>query len=249
MPIFAEQNDADFVVGRARDIAKGKRPRTTVGERNPDLGRPDMDGLREDRARQNRMLGERRRERRFSDALGKLPKSGMMTGPAPGFGRLGTPDLAAPGGPPDQFALLPPSPEGEAMARQSAQMFERLAANLARGDEVAAARRFVEDLNGPGAWERRSRAVQQGMLDNIRTGPACAKRPQFTAAEIASLPMPVLPVTGAESPARYPLMLAQMRRLNARVEDVVTIADAAHAMHREQPAAFNAAVAAFIAAH
>ncbi len=154
--------------------------------------------------------------------------------------------LADPGG---LEALLPPSPEGEAMARQSAQMFERLAANLARGDEVAAARRFVEDLNGPGAWERRSRAVQQGMLDNIRTGPACAQRPQFSAAEIASLPMPVLPITGAASPARYPLMLAQMRRLNPRVEGVVTIADAAHAMHREQPAGFNAAVTAFIAAH
>lgn len=154
--------------------------------------------------------------------------------------------VADPGG---LEALLPPSAEGEAMAAQSAQMFERLAANLARGDDVAAARRFVEDLNGPGAWERRSRAVQQGMLDNIRTGPACAQRPHFTEAEIASLTMPVLPVTGSASPARYPLMLAQMRRLNPRVEGIVTIAGAAHAMHREQPVAFNAAVAAFIAAH
>lgn len=154
--------------------------------------------------------------------------------------------VADPGG---LEALLPPSPEGEAMARQSAQMFERLAINLAAGDDVAAAKRFVEDLNGPGAWERRSRAVQQGMLDNIRTGPACAQRPLFTPDEIASLPMPVLPITAAGSPARYPLMFAQMRRLNPRIADVVIIADAAHAMHREQPAAFNGAVAAFIATH
>jgi pimeloyl-ACP methyl ester carboxylesterase len=153
--------------------------------------------------------------------------------------------LADPGG---LESLLPPSAEGEAMARQSSEMFARLRDNLAAGDEVAALERFVEDLNGPGAWARRTPAQRQVMLDNVRTGPACAQRPLFTRDQIASLAMPILPVTGAKSPPRYRLMLDAMRALNRHAAAVVTIEGAAHAMHRENPAAFNAAVRDFIAA-
>lgn len=154
--------------------------------------------------------------------------------------------LADPGG---LESLLPPSAEGEAMARQSSEMFARLRANLAGGDEVSALRRFVEDLNGAGAWDRRTPEQRQVMLDNVRAGPACAERPLFTREQIASLSMPVLPVTGSGSPARYGAMLETMRGLNCNVASVVTIDGAAHAMHREQSAAFNAAVCAFIAKH
>jgi pimeloyl-ACP methyl ester carboxylesterase len=154
--------------------------------------------------------------------------------------------LADPGG---LEALLPPSTEGEAMARQSSEMFARLRDNLARGDEAAALERFVEDLNGPGAWARRTPAQRQVMLDNVRTGPACAQRPSFTPEQIASLAMPILPVTGSGSPPRYRLMLDAMRKLNSGVAPVVAIDGAAHAMHRENATAFNAAVRDFIAVH
>jgi len=152
--------------------------------------------------------------------------------------------LADPGG---LESLLPPSEEGEAMARQSSEMFARLRENLATGDEVGALARFVEDLNGPGAWERRTPQQRQVMLDNVRTGPACAQRPSFTHEQIASLAMPILPVTGAKSPARYRLVLDALRELSRDAAPVVTIENAAHAMHRENPAAFNAAVRDFIA--
>ena len=154
--------------------------------------------------------------------------------------------LADPGG---LDGLLPDTPEGRAMARETATMFAKLRANLAHGDEVAAARGFVDDLNGPGAWERRSDEQRRIMLDNIRTGPACAERPAFTAAQVASLAMPILAITGERSPARYRTMFDAMRALNRNVSPTVTIAGAAHAMHREAPAAFNAAVVAFLAAH
>lgn len=150
--------------------------------------------------------------------------------------------LADPGG---LEALLPDTPDGRRMAAQTQAMFARLRENLARGDEVAAARAFVEDLNGPGAWERRTPEQRQMLLDNIRTGPACAQRPSFTPAQIASLAVPILPVTGAHSPPRYRAMFDAMRRLNPRVEPTLTIEGAAHAMHRERPAAFNDAVVAF----
>jgi pimeloyl-ACP methyl ester carboxylesterase len=153
--------------------------------------------------------------------------------------------LADPGG---LESLLPPSPEGEAMARQSSEMFARLRDDLATGDEMPALQRFVEALSGPGAWARRTPAQRQVMLDNVRTGPACAQRPSFTRDQIASLPMPILPVTGARSPPRYRLMLEAMRALNRNAAPVVAIEGAAHGMHRENPAAFNAAVRDFIAA-
>jgi pimeloyl-ACP methyl ester carboxylesterase len=154
--------------------------------------------------------------------------------------------LADPGG---LEALLPPSAEGEAMARQSGEMFARLRDNLAAGDEAAALERFVEDLNGPGTWARRTPAQRQVMLDNVRTGPACAQRPLFTPAQIASLAMPILPVTGSGSPPRYRLMLDAMRKLNPGAAPVATIEGAAHAMHRENAPAFNTAVRDFIAVH
>ena len=154
--------------------------------------------------------------------------------------------LADPGG---LEALLPDTPEGRTMARQTLAMFARLRTNLAEKDAETAAREFVEDLNGPGAWERRTAEQRQVLLDNVRTGPACAQRPTFTPAQIASLAVPVLAITGAGSPPRYRPMFDAMRRLNPNVSPLVTIDGAGHAMHRDRPAAFNAAVIAFLAEH
>jgi esterase len=152
--------------------------------------------------------------------------------------------LADPGG---LEALLPDTPEGQAMARQTQAMFAKLALTLAGGNEETAAREFVDDLNGPGAWDRRTAEQRRILLDNIRTGPACAQRPTFTTAQIGSLAMPVLPITGSGSPSRYRAIFDAMRRLNPNVSPLVTIEDAGHAMHRDRPAAFNAAVVAFLA--
>jgi len=154
--------------------------------------------------------------------------------------------LADPGG---LDSLLPETPEGRAMAAQTAAMFARLRERLATGDAIGAARGFVEELNGPGAWERRTDAQRQIMLDNIATGPACAQRPQFTADDIGSLAMPVLAITGSASPPRYRAMCDALRTHNARVLPTVVIEGGDHAMHRASPAAFNAAVATFVDAH
>ena len=152
--------------------------------------------------------------------------------------------LADPGG---LESLLPDDQEGQRMASESAAMFARLRDALTAGDVEAAARGFVEALGGEGAWERRSEAQKRMLLDNITTGPACAERPRFTRDELAGLPGPILLVTGAASPPRYRRMLAEFMRCNRRVDDLVTIADAAHAMNRENPRAFNDAVMTFLA--
>ena len=152
--------------------------------------------------------------------------------------------LADPGGLED---LLPDTAEGRAIAGESGRMFAQLRADLAAGDAVSAARVFVDSLGGIGAWDRRTPEQRQLLLDNIATGPACAERPQWARQELAALKGPILLITGARSPRRYPLMLAEMMRCNARVVGLVVIADAAHAMNRENPAAFNEAVMTFLA--
>ena len=128
------------------------------------------------------------------------------------------------------------------MADESSAMVDRLREDLAQGDTLRAAQRFVDSLGGPGAWERRTAEQRQIMLDNIATGPACAERPRFARDELARLPGPMMLVTGARSPRRYASMLVEMQRLNAGVRDLVTIPEAAHAMNRENPVAFNSAV-------
>lgn len=151
--------------------------------------------------------------------------------------------LADPGG---LEALLPQSEEGRAASTESAAMFARLRADLALGEPVLAAQRFVDALGGEGAWQRRSAEQRQVVLDNLATGPHCAQRPAFTRAKLSSLQGPLLLVTGARSPARYARMLAELERCNDNVRGLVTIPDAAHAMNRENPVAFNRIVLAFL---
>ncbi|MES2976965.1 MAG: alpha/beta hydrolase [Pseudomonadota bacterium] len=152
--------------------------------------------------------------------------------------------LADPGG---LEGLLPDTEAGRAMGRESAQMFAALRDTLAEGGPLAAARAFVDALGGTGAWERRTPGQQQLLLDNIETGPACAERPSWTAGQLAGLACPIQLITGARSPERYPLMIAELARCNANVKSTVIVGDAAHAMHRENPAEFNAAVLDFLA--
>jgi pimeloyl-ACP methyl ester carboxylesterase len=134
------------------------------------------------------------------------------------------------------------------MSAESVAMFARLSRDLATGDKEAAARNFVDALGGTGAWERRPAAQKQVFLDNIATGPACAERPAFMPEEIAAIVKPMLLLKGERSPPRYAAMMAAMHALNAQARPPVTIPDAAHSMHRDNPEAFNAAVLAFLAA-
>jgi pimeloyl-ACP methyl ester carboxylesterase len=152
--------------------------------------------------------------------------------------------LADPGG---LEALLSDTPDGRAMARESSEMFERLGAELAHGDVQAAARAFVDALGGPGTWAARPSDQRQILLDNIVTGPHCARRPAFTASTLAELPGPMLLVTGARSPRRYRIMLEALRALRADRPALAIVPDAAHAMNRDNPAAFNATLRAFLA--
>jgi esterase len=152
--------------------------------------------------------------------------------------------LADPGG---LEGMLPDTPDARELAQQSARMFAQLKRDLEAGDIESGARSFVDALGGAGTWERRSPEQRQILLDNIHTGPACAERPSFTSADVRALNVPTLLITAANSPRRYPLMLEAMQRHAACVEQLITIPAAAHAMNRDNPHAFNAALMAFLA--
>lgn len=117
---------------------------------------------------------------------------------------------------------------------------------LATGDVDAAARGFVDALAGAGSWDRRSPELKQVFLDNIGTAGDTGEAPAVERGDIAALRMPLLLVTGARSPRRYGEMFAAMRGCNAAIAPPVTIPGAAHAMHRDNPQAFSAALLAFL---
>jgi len=154
--------------------------------------------------------------------------------------------LADPGG---LESLLPATEEGRRMAEESPRIFDKLRDDLESGDAVSAARAFVDALGGAGSWDQRPPEQRAIVLDNIATGPACAERPLVSRSELSALRGPVLLVSGARSPRRYALMLAEMKYWVPAVTGLVTIANAAHAMHRNNASAFNAAVLAFLAQH
>lgn len=145
--------------------------------------------------------------------------------------------------------LLPETPEARAMAGETKALVATLRANLAAGQPEKAAQEFTDGLGGPGTWAKRS-AMQRGiLLDNLGTGVDSGGRGAITCADVARFAFPVLTLTGTLSPRRYAEGFAAARRCNPVIPAPVVIPEAAHAMNRENPDAFNAAVLAFLAQH
>jgi esterase len=139
--------------------------------------------------------------------------------------------------------LLPNRPkEGAADIHKA---FATLHRHLAAGEIEQAAAGFVNWLNGPGAWERRPEERRQWLRDNIATADT-GEMPGVTCDAIARFSFPVLLLTGERSPAIYAAGIDAMRACNPIVGAAVTIRDAAHAMHQDNPEEFNASVLQFL---
>lgn len=142
--------------------------------------------------------------------------------------------------------LLAASPDDARMAREIGATFAELQRRLAAGDVEQGARGFVDALGGAGAWERRSAAEKAMFLDNIATAVDPGELPAIDRQQLQALAMPLLLITGERSPARYGRMFAALRAVNPRIAEPVVVPAAAHAMQRENPAGFNAALARFL---
>ena len=115
-----------------------------------------------------------------------------------------------------------------------------------RGDMEGGLRFFVDDIFGPGAWNRLPEDQRQirrenawtivGQLGDVET---------VNCADIGRFKMPVLLMEGEQSPPLLKRMRAAVQKClpSARW---VTIPKAAHQMHQMNPPAFNAALIEFL---
>lgn len=139
----------------------------------------------------------------------------------------------------------------EAVAAAGAQV-EPARQAFARGDAAGAVRAFLDTVVGPGAFDRLPPPARAALLDNapefaleVRTAPADYFAP-FGCEDARAIRAPALLVTGEQSPAFLHRMTDELARCLPGTERAAVPA-ASHAMQRDNPAAYNQAVLAFLA--
>lgn len=146
--------------------------------------------------------------------------------------------------------LLPQTVEGGKMAAELSILMEGVRRTCREQGDEAASIQFVDALNGPGSWQRRTPEERQRTIDNIGTvigDPAT--RPAIDCDVIKRFDFPVLLLTGARSPQRYGDMMNAMLKCNSALPKPVVVPDAAHPMNRENQAFFDQKLHAFLAGH
>ena len=119
---------------------------------------------------------------------------------------------------------------------------------LARGERDEAMRRMGHGILGRDAYEALSAEREAQTRDNIIAEELSSPEalPRLDPEEVASVGCPVLLVGGAESPAVFGRLLDALEELIQDTERV-TIPDASHIAHEDNPQRFNAAVESFLA--
>lgn len=146
--------------------------------------------------------------------------------------------------------LLPETPETQRTRGQTSGISADLRRNLASSGPEKAAQEFVDALGGPGTWMKRTPQQRQMVLDNMGTASGdTGERPAIACSDIAKFNFPVLLVNGERSPKRYGEMFSAMRACNPSLSAPLIIPNAAHAMNRENPSAFNSVVLDFLGRH
>lgn len=140
------------------------------------------------------------------------------------------------------------SPTMHAAQVEFTARFDRLKAAIRSGDLEGGARAFYDVAGGPGTWDRLPQSRRQSALDNLRTALAEGGRPTTTLEEVAAYAFPILALRGERSPERYELTYQAMRTAK-EIAPTVVIPKAGHAMHLDNPVAFNGAVEAWLATH
>ncbi|MGH6741524.1 MAG: alpha/beta fold hydrolase, partial [Bradyrhizobium sp.] len=144
-------------------------------------------------------------------------------------------------------ALLPDTPEANALAREGQKLVDQLSADLKRGDREAALRAYVEGVAGPGRWEQVRPDDKSILFDNAATAINPEARSSLSCDAIRKFRFPILPLTGEQSPKRYGEMARAIRHCaSEHVLEPIIIANVSHAMNRQNPQAFNAAVLGFL---
>jgi esterase len=143
------------------------------------------------------------------------------------------------------FESMLPKTSDEDAENASADRIRTLQKNLADGNVELGLQTFVDSLGAPGAWASRSAESKQQFIDNLGTATQMAVAPPTSCEQVAKFDFPILLVHGERSAKRFSAMSVALRKCKDVPEPTV-IPNAAHGMMRDNPSAFNAAVADFL---
>lgn len=142
-------------------------------------------------------------------------------------------------------ALLPKS-DGPAKPDPRRARAKTTAAYFAKGDMEGGLEFFVDDVNGAGAWKRRSEEMRRFNRDNAWTALPMANDSDIVACDdLRRMTMPVLLVGSEKGPGWLKTVLDEAEKCFPSASRIL-IPKAAHQMNRDNPAAFDRALVEFI---
>jgi pimeloyl-ACP methyl ester carboxylesterase len=144
------------------------------------------------------------------------------------------------------ISSLLPQPSATGKPDPTRVRLEAVAAYYERGDIEGGLQYFVDDINGPGTWTRRTEEQRQLARDNAWTlVRQITDVDAVTRDDLLKMQMPVLLVGGERGP---PFLAQTMDSAQAYLPltSRVTISNAGHLMNRDNPTEFNLALGAFL---
>lgn len=142
-------------------------------------------------------------------------------------------------------ALLPKSDGQQKPDRRQARA-KATAAFFERGDIEGGLEYFVNEVNGPGAWKRRSEQVRQMNRDNAWTAiPMANDSDVVTCADLHKMVMPVLLVESENGPVWLKAILNEAAKCLPTPSRVL-ISKASHQMNLDNPDEFDRAIGEFL---
>jgi pimeloyl-ACP methyl ester carboxylesterase len=150
---------------------------------------------------------------------------------------------------PSLYGILPDDPAISAAVADMTAQIGRIAAELERGNDEAAARMLIDGVAaGPGAWDALPEQSRRTFIQNAPTWLDTARDPAYGVLDadlLPALPMPVLVTGGAHS---HPADVAVVARLAGAIPHASrhTFAGAGHVPHRTRPKEFARVVGDFL---
>ena len=145
-------------------------------------------------------------------------------------------------------SLMPETAEKQKRAAEAKARQKSARANLATGNREKAARELVASWGG--AWEKVHKSTQKNIVENIEIAAAdSGDRGKFSCADIQKFNFPILLLNAGQGEKLYSEMNAAMRQCKPDIPAPIIVPNAAHGMHRENPASYNKLVLDFLKQH
>ena len=144
------------------------------------------------------------------------------------------------------ISSLLPQPNATGKPDPTRVRLEAVAAYYEKGDIEGGLQYFVDDINGPGTWTRRTDEQRQLARDNAWTlVRQITDMDAVTPDDLRKMRMPVLLLGGERGP---PFLAQTMDAAQKYLPSVsrVTISNAGHLMNRDNPTEFNRVLATFL---